>query len=380
MSPFGRRAFVVLLILYAAITIPLAVHKGEDVASEIAQTTRLLNGLPVYDHPQNQGVWWPPFALFALTPFALLAMESLALAKGAWAAFGIACLGWSLWRTSRWGGRPMVLAVLAVALPIQDNFQHLNIDAPLLALAIAAAEALRVGQEGRAGAWTAVATAIKVFPGLLVPYFALRRRWHACTLAIIGTAALTYGAMLPYGPGGAAEAVGRWLALNAHATSFQGAAVTGLHMQKLSRLVYALDGGVVALIVAHVALIALALVALHRQRGSQDTLRDVGIVLIVGCLISPIGWLHTFTLAYPLWVATLAAPSEGTNRLRTAGLVVAGILTSGYLSKIPWPSMLAFVPAHNDTIGSLLLLAIVASRPQQASDPAAVPMPVPAVA
>jgi hypothetical protein len=149
-------------------------------------------------------------------------------------------------------------------------------------------------------------------------------------------------------------------------------------MQKLSRLVYALDGGMVALIVAHVALIALAVMALHRHRASQDTLRDIGIVLIVGCLVSPIGWLHTFTLAYPLWVATLAAPSAGKNRLRTASLVVAGILTSGYLSKSPWPSLLAFVPAHNDTVGSLLLLAIVASSPQQTPDPA--PLPVPAVA
>lgn len=374
MSPLGRRVFVVLIILYAAITIPLAVHKGEDIASELVQTTRLLHGLPVYDHPQNQGVWWPPFALLAITPFALLAMASLPLAKGAWAAFGIGCLAWSLWRTSGWGARPMVLATLAVALPIQDNFQHLNIDAPLLALAIAAVEALRRDQNGRAGGWTALATAVKVFPGLLIPYFAWRGRWHACTVAIIGSAALTYGAMLPYGPGGAAHAVSRWITLNAHATSFQGATVTGLHMQKLSRLVYALDGGIVALIAAHVALIALALAALRRQGGKDDPLRDVGIVLIVACLLSPIGWLHTFTLAYPLWVVTLAAPAEGKHWLRTLALAVAGILTSGYLSKVPWPHLLASLPAHNDTLGSLLLLTVVALSPRRAPDTAPVPV------
>src|SRR4029077_18866091 len=132
------------------------------------------------------------------------------------AAFSVGCLAWSLNRTARFGGRAMLLAVLAVALPIQYIFQHLNINAPLLALAIAAADDFESNQT-RAGLWTALATALKVFPGALVLIFALRRRWKAVAVSAAGTVALTYGAMLPYGITGAGEAVLRWVRLDLHA-------------------------------------------------------------------------------------------------------------------------------------------------------------------
>ena len=373
LSPRGRRILFAAVLLYAAVTIPLAVHKGEDIASEFVQSDLLLRGLPVYAVPQNQGVWWPPFALAAIAPFALIARVSLPLAKGCWALFSILCLAWSLYRTSDVGGRAMALAVLAVALPIQYNFQHLNINAPLLALAIATARDWG-GREGRAGVWTALATALKLFPGLLIVLFAFRRKWKALGVAAGGTLLLTYVAMLPYGPVGAAQAVGRWVALDLHATSYQGAAVATLGMQKLSRLVYALDGGIIAVILAHVALLALVWWALRTPHSALvvDPLRDVGIVLVAACLLSPIGWLHTFTLAYPLWAVTLGTPEPGRSGIRTALLVLAGVLTSGYLSKVPWPHGTAWIAGHNDTVGSLLLLVLVAgARP--ARHPAGAP-------
>ena len=73
LTPRGRRILLAAVLLYAVVTIPLSVHKGEDIASEFAQSDLLLRGLPVYGAPQNQGVWWPPFALAAIAPFALIA-------------------------------------------------------------------------------------------------------------------------------------------------------------------------------------------------------------------------------------------------------------------------------------------------------------------
>ena len=384
LSPRGRRILLAAVLLYAVVTIPLAVHKGEDIASEFTQSDLLLRGLPVYATPQNQGVWWPPFALFAIAPFALIARVSLPLAKGVWAAFSILCLAWSLWRTRRFGGWAMFLALLAVALPVQYNFQHLNINTPLLALAIAAADDLE-RNETRAGAWIAVATALKLFPGLLILLFAVRRRWKAFVVASAGALFLTYASMLPYGIIGAGQAVVRWVRLDLQATSYQGAAVAALGMQKLSRLVYALDGNIVAIVLAHVALLSLVWWALSRNAevGSGNAeprdggsafhvprsalaFRDVGVILVAACLLSPIGWLHTFTLAYPLWVFALALPEPGRPWWRTTLWVVAGILTSGYLAKVPWPAALTWIAGHNDTVGSLLLLGLVASTPRPA--------------
>ena len=376
----GRRILLAAILLYAVVTIPLAVHKGEDIASEFAQSDLLLRGLPVYMAPQNQGVWWPPFALAAIAPFALIARLSVPFAKGCWAAFSILCLAWSLWRTRRFGGWAMTFALLAVALPIQYNFQHLNINAPLLALAIAAADDFETN-ERRAGAWVALATALKLFPGLLILLFAFRRKWKAFGVAAVGTLLLTYVSMLPYGITGAAQAVTRWVRLDLQATSYQGAAVAALGMQKLSRLVYALDGNIVAVVVAHLALLALVWWALRQNaehgtrnaepRPAGSALRpptsafaDVGIVLVAACLLSPIGWLHTFTLAYPLWVFGIATLEPRRPWWRTASWVAAGVLTSGYLAKIPWPHTIAWIAGHNDTIGSLLLLALVATAPR----------------
>jgi len=385
-GPRGRWILLAAILLYAVVTIPLAVHKGEDIASEFAQSDLLLRGLPVYMAPQNQGVWWPPFALAAIAPFALIARLSMPLAKGCWAAFSILCLAWSLWRTRRFGGWAILFALLAVALPIQYNFQHLNINAPLLALAIATADDFE-RNEPRAGAWTALATALKLFPGLLILLFAFRRRWKAFGVSAAGALLLTYASMLPYGIVGAAQAVVRWVRLDLQATSYQGAAVAALQMQKLSRLVYALGGNLIAVALAHIALLGLVWWMLRRSadfgvRSADSTpqhsalrsshsapdhaFRDVGIVLVAACLLSPIGWLHTFTLAYPLWVFALATSEPGRPWWRTVLFVVAGVLTSGYLAKIPWPHAIAWIAGHNDTIGSLLLLALVGSAPRAA--------------
>lgn len=366
LSSRGRRILLAAVLLYAAVTIPLAVHKGEDIAYEMAQSDLLLRGLPVFTARPNQGVWWPPFSLAALAPFALIGRVSVALAKGCWAAFSILCLAGSLNRTARFGGRAMLLAVLAVALPIQYNFQHLNVNAPLLALAIAAADDFDAN-ETRAGLWVALAAAFKVFPGALMLLFVLRRRWRALAVSVSSTAALTYAAMLPYGFGGAVDAVSRWVRVDLDATSYQGGAVAALQMQKLSRLVYALDGNLLAVVVAHLALAGLVYWTLQsRAGGGPNTFRDVGVMLVAACLLSPIGWQHTFTLAYPLWVYALALPElggPGRPWWRTALWIGAGVLTSGYLVKIPWPHALAWVAGHNDTVGSLLLLTLVATSP-----------------
>jgi len=365
LSPRGRRILLAALLLYAAVTIPLAVHKGEDIASEFAQSDLLLRAAPVYLVPQNQGVWWPPFALAAIAPFALVARLSLALGKATWALFSMLCLAWSVDRTGRWaGGRAVTLGLLAVALPIQYNFQHLNINTPLLALAVATAEDIE-RREVRAGLWTALATALKLFPGLLIVLFLVRRKWRAAAVAAGGTLVLTCLSMLPYGPLGAFRAVGRWIALDLHAASYQGAAVATLGMQKLSRLVYALDGGTVAVVIAHLAVLGLAGWALRRnaEGAGHSAFRDVGITLVAACLLSPIGWLHTFTLAYPLWVTALAHPEPRRSPARLTLWIAAGVLTSGYLAKVPWPASLAWIAGHNDTVGSLLLLGLVATTP-----------------
>lgn len=363
LSPRARWAFIGLCVLYAAVVIPIGVHKGEDITAEIGRSTLLLHGQPLYLTPPTQGTWWPPFSTLAIVPFALVAGASLAVAKGLWAAIGVWCFGWSLWTAgTRWGWRAAWLAVAAIAVPLQDNFQHLNIETLLLALVLAMVVDLADGRDRRAGVWLGIAIALKAFPALLLVWLAYRGRWRAVGISVAVAAGLTYVALLPFGILGAFTQLSDWVSLSLHAQSQAGAAVTALHMEKLARFTYALGGGMIAVALAHVVVIAAVAWMLAKQPPTDDTPLEAGAVLLLAVLIAPIAWLHTFTLAFPVWVAAIAhRPAlAGNARIAwTAALGVAGLLTSGMLGHIRYPTSLAFIPAFNDVVGSLLLLMLL---------------------
>ena len=123
-------------------------------------------------------------------------------------------LAWSLARLARrWGWKPVVLGVAAVAKPLQGNFEHQNLLVVLLALIVAGIDDLYEGRERRAGVWIGAATAAKMFPGLLLAYLAYRRRWRALGAGVAVAGALTVGSMLRYGPTGAVSAVRDWVVM-----------------------------------------------------------------------------------------------------------------------------------------------------------------------
>src|SRR3989442_1571040 len=129
--------------------------------------------------------------------------------------------GWAraLARGCPTGGRPTVLAVAAVGMRLQSNFEHLNVTPILLGLIVATAVELEQGREARAGGWLGLARAIKGFPALVFLYFLVRRRWRGLAAGLAVAAGLTVAAMLPYGPVGAVESLARWLRLSQQGTT-----------------------------------------------------------------------------------------------------------------------------------------------------------------
>jgi alpha-1,2-mannosyltransferase len=362
MAALSRRAqlaFAAGFVLYACIVIPLGVRKGDDVQTEITQAHRILDGLPLYNTPQTQGVWWTPFALLLVLPAALLADWSLVLAKASWGALGMAALAWSVYETGRrWGWRPALAALGIVLFPVHNNFHHLNIETVLLALLVATAGDLADGRPARAGVWVGLATALKLFPGLLLPWFALRRQWKALGAGVAVAAAATVVPLLSYGPRGALEALRHWLALTLHGQNFQGGTITGLHMQKLGRLAYALGGVPASIIALHVLAIGLVAATLARRPATDDAPLEVGSVTLLAVLLAPIAWLHTFTLGYLAWVAVIACVPAGSRGWR-AGLWIAGVYASTALSALSLPPALRVVTFFNDTLGALLALGLL---------------------
>src|SRR3989441_8975784 len=164
LTPRETRLLLLAGILYAAIATPVGIRRGGDLEAPFTAARLWVEGLPLYARPPRVGVWWPPLAVLLVVPFALAAQLSAAVAKGAWAAGSVACLGWSIARLPRDRWKPVALAAAAMAVPLHRNFEDLNLNAVLLALLVAAACELGRGREGRAGVWIGAATALKAFP------------------------------------------------------------------------------------------------------------------------------------------------------------------------------------------------------------------------
>lgn len=358
LTPRAGRLLFLLGLLYAAVVIPIELRKGGDVVPELGQSERLLHGERLYGTSNAvQGVWWPPFSALALVPFALLARASLAAAKVAWAILGVACLGWSIARARAPAWAPVALAVAAVAVPIQTNFEHSNINTVLLALIVAAAADLADGRDGRAGLWIGLATALKAFPGLLLLHLAYRRRWRACGAGLAAAVGLTAVTLLPYGPGGAVASAEDWLALSA-----QGYDLVQPNNQSLAALVGRLGGSPIAAAAASVGLVLAVAVALARRRGASAVPDEVAVVTLLAVLLSPIAWVHYYVLLFPAWVAVFTRPAGNTWGWRGA-LIMAGVTTSGALTIGPRALRVALLGGSVHTWGALLLLVLLLIRP-----------------
>jgi alpha-1,2-mannosyltransferase len=364
MTPRGRWAFFALFAAYACLVIPLGIHKGDDIVTEISQSHRLLDGLVLYNTPQTQGIWWPPFTLLIVLPFAWVSGFSLSLAKACWGALGIVALAWAVQQSGRrWGWRPAVIALAVVAFPVHNNFHHLNLETLLLALVVAAAGDLADGRQTRAGVWVGLATALKIFPGLLLPYFALRRQWKALAAGVGTAAAVSVLPLLRYGPAGAVEGLRNFALLTLHGQNFQGGTVVGLHMQKLGRLGYALGGAPASIVLLHLLALGLLAAILIARPEKDDAPLEVGSVMLVAVLLTPIAWLHTFTLGYLAWVAAFAyVPAEegGARRAWRWCLIAGAIYASTALTALQLPGALQLVTFHDDTIGALVALSLLA--------------------
>ncbi len=358
--------------LYAAVVIPIGIHSGGDLVTELALSERLLQGLPRHAAINtDRGMPWPPFATFALVPLALVAQLSLPLAKGLWSAANVACFCWCLVRVRAWTGGWWAVALSAVALaqPIQSNFQHLNINLVLLALVVLAVDDLapREGRTTRAAVEIGVAGALKVYPALVLVYFVARAHRRALAIGTATAVGLTLLAVLPYG----AAAFGTLREYVVLAT--QAKSVGFLTGQPIGGLVARLGGPPALAVGLDLAALAAAAVAARR---SPDPLYGIAVAAAAAVLLAPLDRLHFYVLLLPAWVAALQPALRGeAPRWWVGGLIVAGLLTSGLLT-FPgiYPDALRVIKRNNYIWGALLLLALLLVRRQ----PAAVRSPQPA--
>ena len=362
LTPRARRFLLALGGLYALVNAFIGVHSGGDFVFHLRLAERLLQGQPVYaDFDGSIGLPWPPFAIVTLVPFALLARLSLPLTKAAWAIGNVALFGWCLVRGYRHAGRwtPVVLAVAAVAQPLQSNFQHLNINVVLLALVVLAIADLERGREMRAALWIGVATALKGYPGAILLYFLARGRWRPLVAGVTAAVGLTFLVVVPAGLAGAAIVPGYvHLALTAQSTQ----ALAG---QSIGGLVARLGGNVATAVILDLLAVAGVAAVLWRGRASSEPTYQVGMTAVLAVLLAPLDRLHYYVLAFPAWTDTFSRPAPPRGRaVWFTALAVGALLTSGMLSHFrgPLPTVLWTVRQNTYNFGALILLIVLVAR------------------
>src|SRR3989454_12321112 len=73
MTPRETRLLVLAAILYGAVAISTGIRRGGDLEAHFTAARLWIEGRQLYAHPPRVGVWWPPFAVLLLVPFALVA-------------------------------------------------------------------------------------------------------------------------------------------------------------------------------------------------------------------------------------------------------------------------------------------------------------------
>jgi hypothetical protein len=132
---------------------------------------------------------YAPLLAVLLAPFTRLV--SYETARWLWLGFSVVCLVGALWLIWRTSGLRLCRARLAAALPFVILLPAMvsalgtgKVSPQLLLLIAAAFALLAADRPAAAGGALAVVAYLKSFPGLLVGYLLLRRRWRALAAAV----------------------------------------------------------------------------------------------------------------------------------------------------------------------------------------------------
>jgi len=319
-----RRLAVGLAVLFTVLNTANTINKGGDADVFFEGGRRLLAAAPLYQGSSAAaGFIGPPFQALFFAPFA--AVGGVA-AKIIWHLINVAALFAGIWLTWRiwWPIRPqlglppaaalrtILVALLAVLVPVQTNFEHQNMNAVLLALLAGATWQLMFGSAIAAGALIGGATALKAFPVLLVVYLAVRRQWIALLSAVVTTAALTLLPMLVYGPAAFLDLLKTFWRLGNSGWPVRGnnqSLVAALDRVTsgfdVSGVRVAVDAPLAATLFLGVAIVlgaAFVLMLASTDRQQAGIPCEVAAATVLAILLSPIAWDHYWTLTLPAFL------------------------------------------------------------------------------
>lgn len=200
---FALLAVILAIRAYQLVGLSGEFAWGYDQANYWRAGHRILSGTSVYQPFQLAGPYppqgitdiylYPPFLAVVVAPLVALVPDGHA-GNWLWMAIGAVILALGVLSTARREGlaRGFDLALLLAAIfayaPVVSEMIIGNVDLEILGLLTAAWLAVRSGSERGdllAGGWVALATVIKVFPGIMILWFLLTGRYRAAGAAVV---------------------------------------------------------------------------------------------------------------------------------------------------------------------------------------------------
>jgi uncharacterized membrane protein len=187
----------VLLVILIGMVVAYASRQG-DFVGYVSVGELVLNGGNIYSAPEGCNNWPPFFSLFCV-PLALLARVSLYGSHVFWLALNLVALLFAcyaaVWlvhgRRLHLGALPgsredgidirsntVMLPLLFCGVWILSNFEHLQINILIFAIALVGLVFHRQGHDVLAGLFIGMGGAMKILPILFLPYFLWRRQWR----------------------------------------------------------------------------------------------------------------------------------------------------------------------------------------------------------
>lgn len=355
-----RRAIPIALLLLAVVLTVSFANRSGDFFGYIRVGNLALAGRDVYRDARLTNTWPPLFALVCV-PIALLANWSVVTARVLWLTLNWVALGWVLAmlvelvyrrRLALWPGEPRAdrvdLASAAVLLPVllsarwvSGNFEHLQINILIFALALYGLVLHTRGRPAASGLALGSAAALKVMPVLFVPYFVWRRQWRSAAWTAAATLTLSLVPMLVWGFDRFIDQLAAWRA----------AVAAGWSVGKMNLSVYAMldrivghrlvpfaipginrlapSGAPLVTVLAALLLGLVTLLAMMTFRGpyvagSRETIAEWSVVFLVASVFGTVAWkayLVVLLLPMTLFVATMRDPAvDPTFRRRLLAL------------------------------------------------------------
>lgn len=295
----------------------------------------LHDGVPLYDwvKPQSKyGFTYPTFAALLMSPMAVVSWHTAVAVHVVLSVSATLPVLYWLARplvdrltAPKWFTWSVVLILTAAFEPVRETFSFGQVNLILLFLVLADVRLLLARGSAWAGAGIGLAAAIKLTPGVFVLYLLVTKRWRAAAVATgVATAATLASFAI-------APATSRAFWFDALLDTDRVGSLSFISNQSLRGVTARLDPdhpSAPLWLLCVVAVLVTWFVRVSRAR--TDLPGGIALTAVLGCLISPVTWVHHLVWLMPALILlverALTAPRD--NRLVGFGVAAYLILCS----------------------------------------------------